>query len=432
MTRRLRLLIALGCALALPGSAQTPQPPPMSEEEQQHLRAVLAEGSSSPTDLVQALETHLAKYPGSPRKYELERAILKAAIQARDQKRIALYGERVLVKDPGDVSLLEPVCRALVAGTTLAQAKAALEWSRQYESAVRELMKELPGDAPDRGRKKDELDRLLGRSLTYQALAAGNLGDNIKSAELARKSFEAYPSGEPAVELGKRLALLGRTGEAIRAYADAFAIPDPQATDADRAVIRLRLGELYQKWKGSETGLGDIILQAYDRTSALIAERKLALRQFDPNMGLSNPMEYTLTGLDGEKLALPSLRGKVVVMDFWATWCGPCRVQHPLYGKVKERFKSESDVVFLAISTDEDRAAVKPFVQEHEWGPNVYYEDGLARVLRVSSIPTTVVFGRDGAVVSRMNGFDPATFVDALSHRIDAALAGKAETKAGE
>jgi thiol-disulfide isomerase/thioredoxin len=70
----------------------------------------------------------------------------------------------------------------------------------------------------------------------------------------------------------------------------------------------------------------------------------------------ADPMEFTLNGLDGRKLSMASLKGKVVVLDFRATWCEPCRGQHPLYEQVKLRFEDNPDVVFLSIDTDEDRA----------------------------------------------------------------------------
>jgi thiol-disulfide isomerase/thioredoxin len=396
----------------------------MSAEEQEHLRQVLAESSSSAVDLIHALETHLAKYPDSPKKHDLDRAILKAAIQANDAGRIATYGERVLKQEPDDVTILDPVSKALVLSRVEDKMKSGLEWSKKYEAAVRGLMRELAGETADRGRRKDELDRMLGNALLYEAIASGLLGDQKAGAEAARKSFEAYPAADPALELGRRLAALGKVDEAIRAYAGAFTIPDSRATDADRVEIRRRLGELYQKAKGSEAGLGDVVLQAFDRNTALLAERRLALKQFDPNHGVTNPMEFTLNSVKGEKLPLSTLSGKVVVMDFWATWCGPCRVQHPLYDQVKQRFASNQNVVFLAIDTDEDRGMVKPFVEEQGWTHAVYYESGLARTLRVSSIPTTIVFGRSGAVVTRMNGFDPESFVDVLTDRIKEALAG--------
>lgn len=408
------------------------QEQPMSDEEQAHLRQVLSAGSSSAVDLIHALETHLAKFPDSPKKNEMERGILKAAIQGNDNKRTIQYGERVLKLDPDDVTILDPVCRALALDRTGEKAKPALEWSKHYEQVVRGLQKEMPADTADRGRRKDELDKMLGHALLYQAMALGAAGDNKADAELARKSFEVYPSADPALELARRLALLGKGEEAVSAYADAFTVADPRTTEFDRAEIRRRMGELFQKVKGSEAGLGEIVLQAYDRNSALLAQRRLALKQFDPNLGITNPMEFTLNSASGEKLPLSSLSGKVVVMDFWATWCGPCRAQHPLYDQVKQHFASDKDVVFLAISTDEDHTLVKPFLEEQGWKNAVYFEDGLARALRVSSIPTTVVFDKTGGVISRMNGFNPDNFVDVLTDRIKEARGGAAASNASK
>src|SRR5258708_16481569 len=119
-------------------------------------------------------------------------------------------------------------------------------------------------------------------------------------------------------------------------------------------------------------------------------------------------MRFTLSGVDGEKLKLCSLLGKVVVVEFWATWCGTCRQQHPLYEEVKARFKDFSEtLVFLAIDTDEDRTLVKPFLDEQKWSQKVYFEDGLANLLQVSSIPTTIIFGKKGEALTRIPGSRP-------------------------
>jgi thiol-disulfide isomerase/thioredoxin len=119
---------------------------------------------------------------------------------------------------------------------------------------------------------------------------------------------------------------------------------------------------------------------------------------------------------------MASLRGKVIVLDFWATWCGPCRIQHPLYDKVKQKYNSRDDVVFLAIDTDEDRSLVPTFLSTNKWTYSSYYEDGLSVLLKVSSIPTTLIYDGRGELVSRMTGFDPDRFVAMLSERIDEAL----------
>src|SRR5262249_9551557 len=179
---------------------------------------------------------------------------------------------------------------------------------------------------------------------------------------------------------------------------------------------------VYVKAHGSEKGLGDIILAAYDRTAGLLAERKLRLKAADPNAEASKVMDFTLSDMEGNKISLSSLKGKAIVFDFWATWCGPCRVQHPLYEEVKKRFHDTGDVVFLSIDTDEDREVVPQFVKSHGWNGPIYYDSGLVRLLQVGSIPTTVIVDRRGDVISRLNGFVPERFVDMLVDRIREAL----------
>ena len=180
--------------------------------------------------------------------------------------------------------------------------------------------------------------------------------------------------------------------------------------------------ELAVKANGSESAFGEALLAAYDRVAAVTTARELRLKAFDPNTGAKAMLDYTISGVQGDTLAMASLKGKVVVIDFWATWCGPCRAQHPLYEQAKLRFKNNKDVVFLAISTDEDREVVKPFLEAQKWSKNVYYEDGLAGLLRINSIPTTVILDKQGNIISRLNGFIAERFVDMIAERVNGAL----------
>jgi len=109
-------------------------------------------------------------------------------------------------------------------------------------------------------------------------------------------------------------------------------------------------------------------------------------------------------------------------MDFWATWCIPCRAQQPLYDQVKAKFKDNPNVVFLNIASDEDHTVVKPFLDQNKWDKTVYYDDGLAIFLKVASIPTTVIFSPRGEISSRMVGFIPELFVQMLTERIEESL----------
>jgi len=418
MKSGLRVLGVLGVfALTLPPAAS-------QRPEERELGQALAEAGSSVVDFIRVAESHLAKYPQSARRAELERALARAAIDARDEPRTILYGERVLARDPDDLELLERVAQALLAGESPDQERCrrALDYARRLEEGLRDAGKEPLSSRTGAGKWREELDRSQSRALLLEARATGHLGKPTEGAALARRAYGAYPSVEPAREAARWLAAAGDLDGAVRHLAEAFSIQDARATPADRAAIRVRMGELYRKLKGSEAGLGDLVLEAYDRANALLAERRLRLRQLDPNLQVTNPADFTLSGLDGEKLSLASLRGKVLVLDFWATWCGPCRVQHPLYQQVKRRFKDRPEVVFLSINTDEDRDGVPEFLEENGWDKRVFFEDGLAALLRVSSIPTTILIGKQGQIASRMNGFIPERFVDMLSERIQEAL----------
>ena len=90
---------------------------------------------------------------------------------------------------------------------------------------------------------------------------------------------------------------------------------------------------------------------------------------------------------------------------------------------MKKRFAERTDVVFLTISTDEEKSLVEPFLEKQKWSKMVYFEDGLSMLLKVNSIPTTVIINKRGEVASRMNGFVPERFVDMLSNRIQQILA---------
>jgi thiol-disulfide isomerase/thioredoxin len=409
--------LAWGLALLLASFSYGQQELP--EAEQKELGLALSEAGNSPPELVRALERHLAKYPQSPQRDELERTLLKAAIEAGDKRRILIWGEKSLEKNIDQPQVLDRVTRILLESDDKERSERGLKYAQKFEQTIRGLAKDAPSNPRQKAQFMDEFDRAIGRSLSLQARATGNLGKADEAAKLGIKSFETYPSHESAREAGKWLAKAGKSNEAARYYADAFVAPDSPAEM--RAKDRIVMSEQYRKEKGSEVGLGDLVLAAHDRAVSLGAKRLARLREFDPNMGISNPMEYTLSAMKGDALRLSSLKGKVIVMDFWATWCGPCRVQHPLYEQVKKKFTDNDDVVFLAINTDEDSSGVQSFIESNKWNSAVFYEDGLGSLLRVGSIPTTIIFDKQGQVFSRMNGFVPERFVEQLTARIDEA-----------
>jgi thiol-disulfide isomerase/thioredoxin len=121
------------------------------------------------------------------------------------------------------------------------------------------------------------------------------------------------------------------------------------------------------------------------------------------------------TTLDGSRLALSSLRGHVVVLNVWASWCEPCRDESPLLGRVAAA-TSSSGVRFVGMDEQDQADAARAFAaSSHTTYPHVLDADGrLLRSLRLlpsSGIPSTLVLDDTGAVAARIIGpVDPATF----------------------
>jgi peroxiredoxin len=112
--------------------------------------------------------------------------------------------------------------------------------------------------------------------------------------------------------------------------------------------------------------------------------------------------EFALKDADGKTVKLSDFRGKVVLLDFWATWCGPCKFEIPWFKEFERGYKDQGLVV-LGISMDEEGwEIVKPFAQE--MGINyrlVIGNDTTADLYGgVSSLPTTFLIDREGKVAS--------------------------------
>ena len=117
---------------------------------------------------------------------------------------------------------------------------------------------------------------------------------------------------------------------------------------------------------------------------------------------------FTLASLDGQNTSLSSLRGKVVVLDFWATWCPPCRRSLPHLQKMSaDPELKNKGLVVLAINQEEELSKIRPFMDEGHYTFNVLRDtDGaVSRAYNVEGIPTTVIIGRDGNVRNVFVGF---------------------------
>jgi thiol-disulfide isomerase/thioredoxin len=142
------------------------------------------------------------------------------------------------------------------------------------------------------------------------------------------------------------------------------------------------------------------------------------------NKGLKDPMEFLLRKApDGPAFALAAAKGKVLVLNFWTTWCGPCREWEPHFEKVAGHFLGrEKEVVFLEVNCDEDETLVGPYLAEVKPRTTVVFADGLDELLHVNSFPTTLILSRTGKIAYRTEGFDPEGRDQTLIDSIDGAI----------
>ena len=126
----------------------------------------------------------------------------------------------------------------------------------------------------------------------------------------------------------------------------------------------------------------------------------------DPNAKSAN-LNFTLKDVAGKDVKLSSYKGQVVLLNFWATWCGPCKIEIPWFNEFQQKYQGKGFVV-VGISADDTVEQLKPFVAQYKMAYPVLVglgRDDVQEALGpVWGLPTTLLINRDGKVCQRHMG----------------------------
>jgi peroxiredoxin len=147
--------------------------------------------------------------------------------------------------------------------------------------------------------------------------------------------------------------------------------------------------------------LAQLVRYEHVQASLDVPQFKAAMAKLEADDQHRQEADFTLTDLQGKMWSLRELKGKVVLVNFWATWCPPCRKEMPDLNTLYQRFKDQGFVI-LAIS-DEEVGKVKPFIAERNISYPVMLDPGrkVNDLFQVEGIPKSFVYDREGKLVAQ-------------------------------
>ena len=116
--------------------------------------------------------------------------------------------------------------------------------------------------------------------------------------------------------------------------------------------------------------------------------------------------DFELSDLQGRKWTPADLKGKVAFINFWATWCGPCRSELPYVQKLREQLKDRKDVLVITLNIDDEVGMVEPFMKDNKYNFPTLLAQTFAEQQGVNSIPRNWIVSSDGKVMFEGIGFD--------------------------
>lgn len=224
-----------------------------------------------------------------------------------------------------------------------------------------------------------------------------SLPDDVRAHSTKDIALEirALPPSENKLQLANYLASRATEGdfghETLQEVATTLAGALQQAPPGAKPAVSI---DAYDE-------LAQLVRYEHVQTTLDTPQFKAALAKLEAADQERQKVNFTLIDLQGKRWTLKELKGKVVLVNFWATWCPPCRKEMPDLNTLYQRFKDQGFVI-LAIS-DEEADKVKPFIAERNISYPVMLDPGrkVNELFQVQGIPKSFVYDREGKLVAQ-------------------------------
>lgn len=216
-----------------------------------------------------------------------------------------------------------------------------------------------------------------------------------RATQMLATQIRALPPSANKVALAYQLANLSTEGDQGQETLQAV------ATALQEALRQHPVADASGSPSDEYVELASLATYEHVNVSMANAQYRAALAKLRLDTARRDRINFVLTGLDGQKWTLRDLRGKVVLVNFWATWCPPCRKEMPDLDALYKKYKSQGFVV-LAIS-DEQAPAIKAFLQKHKVSYPILLDPGdvVHKRFDVMGIPKSYLYDRDGKLVAQ-------------------------------
>ncbi|HMD96003.1 MAG TPA: redoxin family protein [Terriglobia bacterium] len=255
---------------------------------------------------------------------------------------------------------------------------------------------------------------------------AGDLGAALDDAKRAVKAAGDDKAAAARAHMARGVLLTQMAGKPtdkkLREAEDE--LRQALALDPNQAVAHFNLGEVLIRQERDNDGILElknyIAAPGADPRTLKEARRVIAdpIRAREPFAP-----DFAFTSLEGETVSNAVLRGKVVLLDFWGTWCGPCRESVPMLVDIRKKYL-DRPFQMVGISSDDDQQAWKNFIASHrmDWPEYIDLSGEVRRAFTVDSYPTLIVLDRDGVIRFRQSGLMAGLSEEELEEAIGKAL----------